>query len=105
MPETTGADDAPLLRYAAQGGGATLEMDRPASRNALNTELVVQFAAALARAEHDPEIAVIVVTGSDPVFCAGLDIREFNATGRPPTGVNDLILGMPALLKPTIGAL
>jgi enoyl-CoA hydratase len=105
MPDTTAGGDAPLLRYTAHCGVATLTMDRPASRNALNTELVAQFAAALARAEQDPEIAVIVITGSDPVFCAGLDIREFNATGRPPAGVNDLILGMPALLKPTIGAL
>jgi len=105
MAETTADDDGALLRYTAANGVATLMMNRPASRNALNTELVAQFAAALARAEQDSEVAVIVITGSDPVFCAGLDIREFNATGRPPAGVNDLILGMPALAKPTIGAL
>lgn len=97
-------EDDPVLRYEAWAGVATLIMDRPASRNALNSALVAQFAAGLARAEHDPDIVVIVITGSDPVFCAGLDIREFNATGAPPAGVNDLILGMPSLTKPTIGA-
>jgi enoyl-CoA hydratase len=102
---TAGEASAPLLRYAASGGVATLTLDRPAARNALNSPLVAQFDAALTRAEQDPEVAAIVITGSDPVFCAGLDIREFNATGRPPVGVNDLILGMAALSKPTIGAL
>ena len=80
---TSAETAAPLLRYASSGGVATLTLDRPAARNALNSALVAQFDAALTRAEQDPEVAAIVITGSDPVFCAGLDIREFNATGRP----------------------
>jgi enoyl-CoA hydratase len=106
MTEST-ADTAssPLLRYGAVGAVATLTLDRPASRNALNSLLVRQFDAALDRAEQDPDIAAIVVTGNDPAFCAGLDIREFNTTGRPPAGVSELIHRIPTLTKPTIGAL
>jgi enoyl-CoA hydratase len=102
----TSASDssAPLVRYAARGAVATLTLDRPAVRNALDAALVAQFDAALTRAEQDPHIAAIVITGSDPAFCAGLDIREFNATGRPPAGASDLILRMATLTKPTIGA-
>ena len=67
--------------------------------------MVAELDAALTRAEQDPDIAAIAITGSDPAFCAGLDIREFNATGRPPAGVSELILRVPTLTKPTIGAL
>jgi len=96
---------APVVRYAVHAGVATITLDRPEARNALNAAMVAQADAALTTAEEDPEVAAIVVTGSDPAFCAGLDIREFNATGRPPAGVNDLIQRIPALSKPTIGAI
>ena len=95
---------APLVRYAVHGGVATLTLDRPESRNAMNAVMVAELDAALSRAEQDPDVAAITITGSDPAFCAGLDIREFNATGRPPTGVSELILRVPTLTKPTIGA-
>ncbi|MBW8764565.1 MAG: enoyl-CoA hydratase [Microbacterium sp.] len=95
---------ASLVRYDARGGVACLTLDRPGARNALNSALVAELDAALTRAEQDPEIAAIVITGSDPAFCAGLDIREFNATGRPPVGASDLILRVATLTKPTIGA-
>ena len=101
---STSDSSAPLVRYAARDAVATLTLDRPAARNALDAALVAQFDAALTRAEQDPHIAAIVITGSDPAFCAGLDIREFNATGRPPAGASDLILRMATLTKPTIGA-
>lgn len=105
MARTSTADaPAPLVRYAVHSGVATLTLDRPASRNALNAVMVSELDAALTRAELDREIAAITLTGSDPAFCAGLDIREFNATGRPPAGVSELILRVATLTKPTIGA-
>ena len=105
MTGTPAADPSvSLVRYAVRARVATLTLDRAASRNALNTALVADFDAALTRAERDPDIAAIVITGSDPVFCAGLDIREFNATGRPPVGASELILRTATLTKPTIGA-
>lgn len=95
----------PLARYAVQDGVATITLDRPEARNALNAAMVAQVDAALTAAEDDSEVAAIVLIGSDPAFCAGLDIREFNATGRPPAGVNELIQRVPVLSKPTIGAI
>ena len=104
MTRGTRGEAAPV-RYAVRAGVATITFDRPQARNALDSAMVVQVDAALTAAEEDPEVAAIVVTGSDPAFCAGLDIREFNATGRPPAGVNDLIQRIAALTKPTIGAI
>ena len=94
-----------VVRYRAEAGVATITLDRPAARNALNSALVAEVDAALTTAEQDPDVAAIVLTGTDPAFCAGLDIREFHASGRPPAGVNDLIQRVPGLAKPTIGAL
>ena len=105
MTETTAEEAAaPVLLYATRAGVATITLHRPQARNALDAALVAELDAALTRAEEAEDVAAIVLTGSDPAFCAGLDIREFNATGRPPAGASDLILRVAALAKPTIGA-
>lgn len=104
-PESAGSGSIdPVVRYGVERGVATITLDRPSARNAISTALVEQLSAALAVAEADPAVAVIVITGSDPAFCAGLDIREFNELGRPPTGASELIRGVAEITKPTIGA-
>ncbi len=94
----------PVVRYAESGGVATITLDRPRARNALNAALVAELDAALTRAEASASVAAIVLTGADPAFCAGLDIKEFNELGRPPAGASDVILRVSTLAKPTIGA-
>jgi enoyl-CoA hydratase len=96
--------DAPVVRYAETAAVATITLDRPQARNALNSALVTELDAALTRAETSADVAVIVLTGADPAFCAGLDIKEFNQLGRPPAGASDVILRCAALSKPVIGA-
>jgi enoyl-CoA hydratase len=59
----------------------TVTLHRPEARNALNTALHRASAAALAAAEDDPEVDVVVLTGSDPAFCAGLDLKELGGGG------------------------
>jgi enoyl-CoA hydratase len=98
MPET-------VVGYYEATGVATITLARPQARNALNAALVAQLDAALTCAEESPAVAAIVLTGSDPAFCAGLDIKEFNALGRPPAGASDVILRVAMLTKPTIGAI
>jgi enoyl-CoA hydratase len=104
MTEATDAATT-VVRYAEHNRVATITLDRPAARNALNAALVAQLDAALVRAEEDPGVGAIVLTATDPAFCAGLDIREFNDTGRPPAGVNELIHRIPTISKPSIGAI
>jgi enoyl-CoA hydratase len=59
---------------------AVVELHRPAARNAINAELGAAFVAAL-RELADPVSGVraVVVTGADPAFCAGLDLRNLGA--------------------------
>lgn len=55
---------------------ATITLNRPEARNALSRELLRELPRAIALADEDPEVAALVLTGADPVFCAGLDLRE-----------------------------
>jgi enoyl-CoA hydratase len=78
----------------------TLTLNRPQSRNALSTELRRRFFAALRAAEIDESVDVVIVTGADPVFCAGLDLKELGAQ----TELPDISPQWPPLTKPVIGA-
>ena len=41
----------------------------------------------LQRADSDPAVDVIILTGADPAFCAGLDLKELGSTGGGLTGI------------------
>jgi enoyl-CoA hydratase/carnithine racemase len=79
----------------------TLTLNRPQSRNALSSALRDRFFAALADAETDDDVDVVVVTGADPVFCAGLDLKELGDR----TELPDISPRWPSMTKPVIGAI
>jgi enoyl-CoA hydratase len=79
----------------------TLTLNRPSSRNALSAELRDRFFGALAEAEADDAVDVVIVTGADPVFCAGLDLKELGDT----TVLPDISPKWPPMTKPVIGAI
>ncbi len=62
---------------------ATVTLNRPGARNALSAGLRAALPELVARADADPEVAVIVLTGADPAFCAGLDLKELGHDGGP----------------------
>jgi enoyl-CoA hydratase/carnithine racemase len=75
--------EANELLIAEEGAAATVTLNRPARRNALNTAMRAQIAAALPRWVRDPNIYAVVVASAAPgVFCAGGDLRELAAWGR-----------------------
>jgi enoyl-CoA hydratase len=87
----------------------TVTFNRPEARNALNTALQRASAAALAEAESDDDVDVVVLTGADPAFCAGLDLRELGSTGDNLRGGGDEPFTNPfsalwGMTKPVIGA-
>jgi enoyl-CoA hydratase len=56
-----------------------LRLNRPEARNALTHSLLTALGQALLRAETDPGIRVVVLTGTgERAFCAGMDLRTFN---------------------------
>lgn len=82
---------------------ATVTLNRPERRNALSGELVAGLRQALADLDARPDVRVIVLTGADPAFCAGLDLTEL---GQPDSPLRGVARGpvIPDLTKPLIGA-
>ncbi|MGH3562356.1 MAG: enoyl-CoA hydratase-related protein [Mycobacterium sp.] len=66
------ADDGPVR---------VLTLNRPEARNALNPELIGSLYAKLVDADTDPSVRAVVLTGTDPSFCAGVDLKEANRLG------------------------
>jgi len=72
------------LRVSDDGRGVrTLTLDRPEVRNALSPELRRLLPEALAAADADPAVRVIVVTGAGGNFCAGADIAALDRDWTP----------------------
>ncbi|WP_123026117.1 enoyl-CoA hydratase [Mycolicibacterium stellerae] len=92
-------DDVLLIETADRV--RTLTLNRPKSRNALSSALRKQFFAALRDAEADDAVDVVILTGADPVFCAGLDLKELGDT----TELPDISPKWPPMTKPVIGAI
>ncbi len=65
----------PGLTYHMADRVATITLNRPEKRNALNGELVRELRAAFARAEADGDVKVIVLAGNGKAFCAGADLE------------------------------
>jgi enoyl-CoA hydratase len=70
--------DPLVLVEERRGRVLVLRLNRPEARNALSFALLEALVSALERAESDPEVGAVVLTGTgDRSFCAGLDLREF----------------------------
>jgi enoyl-CoA hydratase len=60
---------------------AIVTLNRPEARNALSSDLLRRLPRLLAAADDDDEVDVIILTGADPAFCAGLDVIELASDG------------------------
>lgn len=83
-----------------------IEMARPEKKNALTAAMYQVLADALARADADPAVRVILIHGSGGSFTAGNDLADFLATPPLDDGapVFRFIKGFAALEKPFVAA-
>jgi enoyl-CoA hydratase len=106
----------PVVLYEVADGVATVTLNRPEARNALNRSLSHGLWDAIATAGEDPTVAVVILTGRDPAFCAGVDLKEISGETPPsepprPPGLgpgrdaNGLFRFFPVISKPMIGAI
>ncbi|TWC61521.1 enoyl-CoA hydratase [Pseudomonas sp. SJZ103] len=93
-----------VLIQSRSKGVLALTLNRPAARNALNLELARALTLALTAFENDPELRVATLTGSNPAFCAGLDLKDFSTPDAPRHEVAALLDLVPNLSKPIIAA-
>lgn len=86
-------------------GVRLLTFDRPAARNAFNSEMYDALTAALREAAADDDVRVVVLTGAGSAFTAGQDLAELaaiaagRAAGESVGGGH----GFPAMLEALVG--
>lgn len=61
-------------------GVLILTLHDPPTRNAINPDMAREFFEALDRFEDDPELRVLLLTGSEPSFCSGANVRGFSSS-------------------------
>ncbi|HMO44418.1 MAG TPA: enoyl-CoA hydratase-related protein [Rubrivivax sp.] len=99
--------------YAAEGGVATLTMNRPQVLNSLDDSLLSGLRETLARAKADPAVRAVLLTGAGRGFCAGADLAaSAEIQGQGPGDVSQglreryhpIVLAMRQFPKPIVGA-
>lgn len=83
----TGTSD---LLAALDEGVLTLTLNRPEARNAMSGAMTDALANQLAKAEFDPAVKCIVLTGAGKGFCAGGDVKGMAARGDGTVGNNTI---------------
>ena len=69
----------PNLPIVVDATVATITIDRPDARNSLTPEMIDTLFAAIPALDAADDVAVIVLTAVDPVFCAGLDLHALGS--------------------------
>jgi enoyl-CoA hydratase len=94
---------------------ATITLNRPEARNALSRAVTHALWDAVVAAGEDPAVSAVILTGADPAFCAGVDLKELSGEA-PPTAparesgygperdTNGLFRFLPVIDKPIVGA-
>jgi len=69
------------IRYEVREQVATLTLDQPATRNALNPQMREEVAGAVRSIKEDRSIRALVITGAGGHFCSGGDLRNIASVG------------------------
>jgi enoyl-CoA hydratase len=65
------------ILFAVEAGVATITFNRPEKLNALNHQMLAEFADALEQVSQDPAVRVLLLTGAGRAFIAGADVSQF----------------------------
>ncbi|MFT3906141.1 MAG: enoyl-CoA hydratase-related protein [Steroidobacteraceae bacterium] len=77
-----------LLEDTLAPGLIRLTLNRPAQRNALDTELIATLHATLQRLDTDPDCRVVLLAAQGAVFCAGADLHDMRALAAADAAAN-----------------
>lgn len=73
--------DQDVLLVAREGAVATLTMNRPRAKNALDPALIAALGAQLREVAGDPAVRAVVLTGAGGAFCSGADLKAAMSQG------------------------
>src|SRR5438132_2360817 len=66
----------PPVLYSVANNIARVLMNRPGAMNAMSRGMITELRQALERAQRDPDVSIIVLSGAGGNFCAGDDLKE-----------------------------
>jgi enoyl-CoA hydratase/carnithine racemase len=73
---------AGLVKLTIREQTATVALNRPDKRNALNRVLLAELAQVLDDLHLERRVRAVVLTGAGPAFCAGMDLTEMRDTAK-----------------------
>ena len=97
-----------IVRVEIEDRIATVTLNRPERRNALSRALYRRIPAVLSDLDQRDEVEILVLTGSDPAFCAGVDLKELSEPMPEDSGEGGRSPWrgpIPPLAKPLLGAI
>jgi len=99
---------SPRVIVEDAAGVRVLTLNRPEARNALDGALISALYKALVEADAEPSVRALVLTGTDPAFCAGIDLKEAARDGEAyfdKHRAQPCILQVARMATPVIGAI
>jgi 2-(1,2-epoxy-1,2-dihydrophenyl)acetyl-CoA isomerase len=102
-------EDIQSVKYELFEGIAVITLNKPDSLNALSPQVMAGLQNSIEKAEADPEVKIIVLTGVGRAFCAGGDItgmgdRTTLESVEKMNEISKLILRIAEIKKPIISA-
>ena len=102
----------PRVLVGREGGVATLTLNRPDKRNALDRRAIAELRAAISECDLAADVRVVALRGAGKDFCAGLDLAELLASAdlaleeneRRAMELGEVFLALRALPKVTVAA-
>lgn len=100
------------LEYSCEDGVATLVLNRPQAKNAINAAMADELDQVLSQVTRDGDVRALILTGAGGAFCAGGDVRSMNSVpARTPEGwrssmrrAHRIVRALHALDRPVIAA-
>jgi enoyl-CoA hydratase/carnithine racemase len=96
------------ILLSVDAGIATVTMNRPDQRNAMNTPLLQALRATFDDLDGRRDVRVVVIKGAGPAFCAGMDLKEMqqrHGQADPEGNVVEVLQRVERSKHPTIAAL
>jgi len=91
---------------AVDGGVATITLNRPGQRNAMNMALLAALRGRFEELDGNRDVRVVVVRGAGSAFCSGMDLKEMEerrgVPGDPESGVIEVLQRVERSRHPTI---
>ena len=93
-----------LVVVSNTGGVLEIRFNRPEKKNALTRDMYEAVSDAFERADAEPAIRVVLLTGTGDTFTSGNDVKDFQGANNVPRGASRFLPAISSLQKPLIAA-